>query len=637
MKRSMNIAAAAVLLMCHAAVYGQEQRDDYAAGKAFLALTGALYAEDMGEEEVERLDALRSHPLKINLVSRSRLVESGLFTPYQAASVIDYRNRNGDILSAAELAAVDGFSIESVAVYLPFISFESFALPGKSSDRASYTDNSIVFRSAVKLQESSSGDAVPTYNYGLKYKFSMNGRFEAALTAGSSYSAEKFPPEAASFYMAYYGRGAVGKIVAGDFNIRFGQGLAMWSGFSMSGTPAPGSFSRRASGISPYWSYSGEGSHRGVAADFSAGKFMISAFVSVPGLRDSFIKGRDAGISVLPGFNVLLSGMDGQVSVTCFARSRTLAEKESGGKPEPVSGPGRFIEVCRMSADARYAVRGVELFCEAAIDALSLSAAALAGCRFSPCSGLYMASGLRYYPADYESEYSGAIRSGSGCSNEYGFSVSGSFSSGKYVKLAGRTGFGSSAVRHQGSFSIDMSHSPEPKYGVHEPSSQCKAVFSYSWQLSSSVCMQWKVSERFRTYGDRTRTDVRCDVGYADGRWSLSMRLNALYCRGLGMLSYIESGYRSGPLAACFRSGLFRVDDWADRIYAYERDAPGNFSVPAYYGRGFWLSLVAGVKVSGWGRFYFRAAYTGYPWLSSDQTTKKPGRAELKIQMVFNL
>ena len=152
MKRCMNIAAATVLLMCHAAVYGQEQRDDYAAGKAFLALTGALYAEDMGEEEVERLDALRSHPLKINLVSRSRLVESGLFTPYQAASVIDYRNRNGDILSAAELAAVDGFSIESVAVYLPFISFESFALPGKSSDRASYMDNSIVFRSAVKLQ-----------------------------------------------------------------------------------------------------------------------------------------------------------------------------------------------------------------------------------------------------------------------------------------------------------------------------------------------------------------------------------------------------------------------------------------------------------------------------------------------------
>ena len=116
----------------------------------------------------------------------------------------------------------------------------------------------------------------------------MNGRFEAALTAGSSYSAEKFPPEAASFYMAYYGRGAVGKIVAGDFNIRFGQGLAMWSGFSMSGTPAPGSFSRRASGISPYWSYSGEGSHRGVAADFSAGKFMISAFVSVPGLKGQF-------------------------------------------------------------------------------------------------------------------------------------------------------------------------------------------------------------------------------------------------------------------------------------------------------------------------------------------------------------
>ena len=105
----------------------------------------------------------------------------------------------------------------------------------------------------------------------------------------------------------------------------------------------------------------------------------------------------------------------------------------------------------------------------------------------------------------------------------------------------------------------------------------------------------------------------------------------------MSFLSYLEGGYKTDILTLWLRAGLFRVDDWADRIYAYERDAPGNFSVPAYYGRGFWLSLVSGLKLSGWGRLYFRASYTGYPWASPGQEKKKPGRAELKIQMSFNL
>ena len=149
--------------------------------------------------------------------------------------------------------------------------------------------------------------------------------------------------------------------------------------------------------------------------------------------------------------------------------------------------------------------------------------------------------------------------------------------------------------------------------------------------------MVWKLSERMRSYGEKFRTDVRCDLKYSSGKWFSALRLNVLQCVGTGMLSYAECGCRSGMLSACLRGGLFRTDDWDDRIYAYERDAPGNFSVPAFYGRGFWTSFVAGVKVSRLGRFYVRASYTGYPWLSPSQEKEKPGRAELKFQMMFRL
>ena len=125
---------------------------------------------------------------------------------------------------------------------------------------------------------------------------------------------------------------------------------------------------------------------------------------------------------------------------------------------------------------------------------------------------------------------------------------------------------------------------------------------------------------------------------YVDAGWQFNgLAGNDFIKDASGWGAYAEGGYRRGAVYAYLKGGLFRVDNWSDRIYAYERDAPGNFSVPAYYGRGFWVSAVAGVKVSRWGKMYFRASYTGYPWLSPSQEKKKPGKAELKVQMAFNL
>ena len=63
------------------------------------------------------------------------------------------------------------------------------------------------------------------------------------------------------------------------------------------------------------------------------------------------------------------------------------------------------------------------------------------------------------------------------------------------------------------------------------------------------------------------------------------------------MLSYLEGGYKGSKTAIYLRATGFYTEAWAARIYCYERDAPGTFSVPAYNGRGLAVSLVAGHKV----------------------------------------
>ena len=47
------------------------------------------------------------------------------------------------------------------------------------------------------------------------------------------------------------------------------------------------------------------------------------------------------------------------------------------------------------------------------------------------------------------------------------------------------------------------------------------------------------------------------------------------------------------------RGTVCRTDGWASRIYAYERDLPGRFNVPAWYGDMYGVSAVASIKYRG--------------------------------------
>lgn len=634
-KRTATLAVMMLLIVCAAAA-GERTDDDWMA--AVAVISGATSPEELDEYTVEQFSVLKARPLRINLVSRSRLSSSGLFSPYQVASLSDYISRHGDILSLAELAAVDGFGKEYAAALEHFISLDSSALPGRSSDRTIEVYNSLTLRSGFRKKADEDSDC----SYAMKYVMEAGDRGEIGLVAKSGYDAGYFPPEVMSFYAAFYGRSRLGKVIAGDFNARFGQGLGLWSGFTMGGLASPASFTKRASGISPYRSYSGEGSLRGLASDFSAGRFTISSFIAADGLRE-LMSGQDPdGISLLSGLNIGYLGHNFQGSVTCFAQTEDVFYAGSSvSSPRTdmaatVCWQDQFADL-KCSGDFRYNCKGTDIFAEAAFDFLSMSAAAVGGARFRIGDAVDMAVAARYYPASYNAGRSGAVRSGSRCSNEYGISACCSFASGGYVKLAGKEGFGSSSIVHAGNVSMDVFYSPAPRYGAEVPGTQMKFMADYRWQTSPSVALCFRVSERLRTWDRTSKTDLRTDVRYSDGTFCFASRINAVVSEALGLLGYIEGGYLSGIFTVYLRGGLFRADNWDDRIYVYERDAPGNFNVPAYYGRGYWTALTAGIKVKRWLRAYLRASFQDCPWLQPGMTQKKPGKAELKVQVVFQL
>lgn len=177
---------------------------------------------------------------------------------------------------------------------------------------------------------------------------------------------------------------------------------------------------------------------------------------------------------------------------------------------------------------------------------------------------------------------------------------------GEYALAAGfafRNHYGDSPG-HEWSLTADAALLPVP--GSDPRRFQLRSYGFWKWQITPRWLLDVRLTERYRNY-EAPRTDFRADIRFGGaGPWLSTLRLEAVRCDGWGMLGYLEGGYKGNGLAAYLRLTGFSVSGWAARIYCYEREAPGNFSVPAYNGRGIAPSLVAGYKLRIGHRFTLR-------------------------------
>ncbi len=561
-----------------------------------MKLTGYDTPEEIDEHEVERLSSFLDRPVRINLASASVLRSTGLFSAYQIASLLDYRRRHGDVLSYGELSLVDGFTEDMVRLLEPFISLAGGEVSGTGPGRRK-AECDLAVRSNMNMADEKTSGA-----YGIKCRSIFGETFSLAFAASGTDRESLAAPDVFSGHMTWEPAGIPLKIVAGDFNARFGQGLALWNGMSMTGLSKVGSFFRSSTGISSSWSFTGSAAHTGIAGEYSSSRFRLSAFAAFPGIKDSGMR----EIHVLPALNLGWYGRNMSVSVTHYL------EIASSG----VSGP-IYIPDMKTSADIALCIQGTDMFSEVAFDWVSMVPAALAGIRFPAGEDISMASHVRFYPASFNPVRSAAPRSVSKCSNEYGVSLCCDYAPG--------------SGRFAGSLSLDSAYLPVSKTDQCE-SFHVKVNAESEITFSESFRLKLRLSERFRTWGHRFRTDVKADLVWASSRFSITGRMNMLKCVDTGFLGYVEGGYKAGGFSVYLRQLFFFIDNWDDRIYAYERDAPGNFSVPSFYGRGMNTVLTASWKFSRWGRLYVKGTMTTYPFMQK----KKPGKAGLKLQSVFS-
>lgn len=537
------------------------------------AFFGVASDEELSGEEVEKMVALLRRPLKINLQSRSDLVSSGLFTAYQAASLLDYRMRHGEILSFSELSMVDGFGPQYVELIKPFVSLESSGVAGAPADDAVRLHNELSLRGGYRFSFNEHD-----WQYGLKYTLDDNRRFQASMGLARSRSASTVVPSSYTASLAWKFNKADAKIIVGDFHARFGQGLVAWSGASIGGVVTPSGIMKKASGISTVRSFTGSTANSGIATEVGIGKYAVSAALSLPGLKDGF--GKSSTLVMEPILNVRRWMQYGAIGLTACAGGST-----------------------KSSVDAAFCVGGVNLFGEAAYGFSDRKCSLVAGTDASLTESLRL-----------------AVLTGWAQSQSWTSTISGELTPGH-------------RRNHKGILFTEVTYHLEPKDAASERWIQVKSQFRWEWKAMEHMILRFRLSDRFRTWGIPHRAEGRLEADFPLGEWTLGTRVNVLKCRKLSMLGYFDASYNSSLFTFHFRVGAFKVDHWDDRIYVYEYDAPGNFNVPAYYGRGVWTAGVLSMKLSRAFKLYVRASSIAYPF---DQTQKKkPGRTELKLQTVF--
>ncbi len=336
---------------------------DYLSAAAYLS--GCCGVENLPEDESERYYELYSHPLRLNSASNSKLLSTGFFTPFQVASILDYRSRNGDILSSAELSAVPGIG-EDMAVALSwFLSFESDLLPSQRQRRGVVDIEGNMCNSVKNA--------------------SVSSRLKLGAESSQGWSAGLCVTDALqSAYLRYRSAGERCELLVGSLNARFGQGLTFSSGFSMSGVMSLSSLSRNPAGISSSTTSNSSYALTGSALAFRFGRCTLQA---------------------LSTFDLL----------TQAANLSVLTSRTTAGLTFSRSGKS-----FALGADAKSTLGSFTLWGEGALSISGgvLGSAALAGAYYNLAYRRRFGLMIRSYSTGYSNPYAGAVRNFSKCSDQ---------------------------------------------------------------------------------------------------------------------------------------------------------------------------------------------------------------------------
>jgi hypothetical protein len=614
------------LLYIVIAVYLQAQEPEFPETTRQIIEETVMQAEDENEAEAlyENFAEYLAHSLDINNASASELAQFPLFTAFQVQSLLDYRKTYGALFSIHELALIHGFNSQLAEQLSPFLTVLPYDANKRENfwDRFSKGKHQVLFRSKRTLERrkgyDKEADAGKQYlgfpwSLYLRYRYTYRKNLQWGITATNG-AGEPFFRHINTAGFDYYSAHIMindlskqaKRLIIGDYQVSFGQGLVIWSGAATRKSVNVFTAKQQERGFVPHTGSDENRFFRGVATTFHFNKLSVSAFCSY-----KFI---DASMDS-SGFKTLqTSGMHNTEKTA--ADKDNLAELVSGYNVALIWGKvkiGHSGLWHRYGAENNRDIRpynrfelperqnfntGIDfsalwkrcnLFGELGISANGGKAAVI-GLFFDLSYNIRFSTSYRNYAKDYQAVYAKGFGENGKTANEEGW----------YMGLQW--------MPHR-SLTInacsDIYSFPWFRYGINAPSGGWDYRIRTSWQTTPETLMSLSVQHGSKAISveaaqggvkqviNNETIGVRYTIRYElIPRLRMENRIDLSFIGGTasetGLLIYHDINYRLPVIGvACnARLTLFDTGSWASRLYAYENDVQGAFSVPAYYSQG---------------------------------------------------
>ncbi len=659
------------------------------------------YAEELSQDAGTELDfsqwedeleGLKQDPVNLNSPDEHELRRLPLINEQQIQNLLEYTLKYGQLYSIYELQFIEGFNQPVIEQLLPFITltvirqekfkWKTALLKGRSEITLKYQrvlDQQEGFRKVSDSLRtlnpgnyySGSPDAF-SIRYLYKYKDRLQYGFVAEKDAGETLLKRSGSrPAGFDFYSAHLYLSDLGRIsylVVGDYHLQFGQGLTLWTGFSMGKSGGMLPQRKHAATVRPHASANETRFMRGAAATVKFGKTGLTGFFSCRS-RDASLTEQDTLLADDPEIVSILEtgyhrtynelnnrktvkeytfGGHASFSFNRFITGITICQTRYTKALAPESTPyskfqptGNSLTVAGW--DYGFSFKRLTLYGETSYR-LNSGLAQIHGLSFSPDPKLAVSVVFRNYPSGYVNP-NGASFGGGQATNENGVYLGISASISRKLVLTAYT---------------DHFRHPWLSYRVDAPSTGYEYSAGLSWSYSARGFMNFRY--RFIRSPQNATTfesGVRPIIFLDRDCWQWQFRYQAaswiVFSDRIILTGVIKEGLRS--TGYCFsqeiqvtppakpgwslyaRYAWFDTDSYDARIYAYENGLPASFSAPALSGKGSRVCLM--IRADLWKRGVCWVKYSGtfYPGLDqiSDGPTAIDGNRKREISLMVRL
>ncbi len=641
------------------------------------------------------LQGYLDEPLNLNEATYNDLIKLHFLSDLQIEEILKYRKKYGDFASIYELQLLDDFSKEDIEKLIPFVTIqagETHERKLKISNIMKYGRNQLILRTQSVIQPML-GFNIPDsviaanpnkarflgnpFKYYVRYKYQYRDRLQWGFTAEKDPGEEFFKGAQKSgfdFYSAYFQMDNkhekyTNRIILGDFQAQYGQGLALWTGLTFGKSAYVLNIKKKPQGLRKYSSTDENQFLRGAGVTFNFDRLSVSAFASYHKI--------DANISSFDTIDQTDIREISSILNTGYHRTpseienrHTIGQEVFGGNityNHPLFKTGLTFVDYKFSADLNKNLKPYQLydfqgnqgynlgwnyefeilkfhfFGETAMSQ-NLGLATVNGVTVPLEHRVTMVALYRNYSKEYQSYFSGAFGESSNVNNEKGIYWG--------LEIYPYKNFKFSSY-------VDSYTFPWLAYRINTPIS---SGIEYFTQLDYSPKREFSMYIRFKheIKPQNISSDVHILYPVDVTRWNLRFHFNFVLTDNIvlksrlefsdyskdksvekGFLAYqdIDFALKRIPLKINFRYAIFDAP-YNARIYAYESDVLYAFSVPAYFYKGFRTYINLRYKITDklilWLR-YSQFTYTDRNVIAANGLNEIDGntKSEFKVQLAY--